>query len=383
MVNIDCLFLGYCRFFTEENSRSEVADLLLKNGICAKFDTDGSFVLPLRRVRRAKGILVGCRGLCVSGVQGVPGFFLRYRRRYGVFFALLLLFLFFAFSGGRVWDVRIEGDGEIPSAAVTEELAAVGLTPGVKFSDLDFSALETELLRRSPRVAWLNINRRGNVAYVKVASRAQVPKKEQTGTYANIVADEDALIEEITVRLGTETVRVGDTVRKGDLLISGIGGGLVSAEGSVRGRVKRTVEVTVPYTESVVVHGERKSLALSVNFFGFSLNILKIYGNPPPGCDIIEETEHLTLFGLVRLPIVIRRTVGVSRTETHRSYTADECAKIAAARLSSLVRRELSDGDLLKIRTGGAFTEEGYSMYAEITEVREIGRRAEFGSEGG
>lgn len=379
MVNIDCLFLGYRRFFIEKEDIAGVADCLLNHGISAKISEDGSFVLPLRRASGARRALAAFPGVRVSEPLGVPGFFFRYRRRYGIFAALLFVLAFAFFTGGRVWDIRVEGEGGLSDAYVTEALADAGLTPGVRFSDLDLSALESDVLRTSERIAWLNINRRGNVAYVRVAARAETPEEETERRYANIVADEDALIEEITVRLGTETVKVGDSVKRGDLLISGVGGGLLPAEGSVRGRVSRTLEVTVPRTESVTSWGEEETRALSVNFFGISLNIFKIYGNPTSECDIIEETEHLTLFGLVRLPVVISRTVALGRETALRTYTDDECVKIAAARLTSALRRELSDGDLIRIRTGGAFTEEGYHMYAEITEVREIGRRAEFG----
>lgn len=378
MVNIDCLFLGFIRFFVKEEDMAGVADCLLKNGISAKISEDGSFVLPLRRKRAAMRALENFSEVTVSEPLGIPGFFFRYRHRYGVFAALLVLLVFACFAGERVWDVRVEGDSTISAAYVTEALGEAGLMPGARFRDLDLSSVETDVLNTSERIAWLNINRRGTVAYVRVAAKAEVPDETPKRGYANIVADEDAMIEEITVRLGTEAVRVGDSVKRGDLLISGIGGGILPAEGSVRGRVRRTLEVTVPRSESITSYGERETRAVSVNFFGISLNIFKIYGNVDTDCAIIEETERLTLFGQRRLPVVLTRTVAVGRETTYRTYTDDECVKIAASRLASVLRSELSDGDLVRLRTGGAFTKEGYRMYAEVTEVREIGRRAEF-----
>lgn len=379
MVNIDCLFLGYRRFFVQEDAIGTVADLLLNHGIFAKFEAGGSFVLPLRRSARVMRILSDTAGVSVSEPLGIPGFFFRYRRRYGVFLAVALVLLFAFFSGGRVWDVRTEGEGELSDAYVRDALSEAGLVSGARFSALDLSVIESQVLKKSERIAWLNINRRGNVAYVRYSAKAKTAENQTTSSYANIVADEDAMVEEITVRLGTAVVREGESVRRGDLLISGVGGGLLSADGSVRGRVRRRVEVTVPRIENVISSGERHTCALSVNFFGNSLNIFKIYRNRAEECDIIEETEHLTLLGLVRLPVVIHRTVAVSREVCTRTYSDADCVKIAAARLSSVLRQELSGGDLIRLRTGGAFTEDGYRMYAEVTEIREIGRRSEFG----
>lgn len=378
MVNIDCLIFGFCRFYTKKESLSGVSDCLLKNGISAEFSEDGSFVLPLRRTRAAMRALAECPDISVSEPMGAFGFLLRNRHRYGVLMALPVLLFFAWFAGGRVWDVRVEGDDALSSVYVTEALEEAGLSPGARFCDLDFSEVETKVLDASPRIAWLNINRRGTVAYVRVFAKAQVPDAPPSRGYANIVAEEDAVIEEITVRLGNAVVAVGDSVKQGDLLVSGVGGGLLPAEGSVRGRVRRTLSVTVPRTERVDAFGERQTRSLTVNFFGISLNIFKNYGNDIGDCVIIEETERLTLFGERRIPVVLSRTVAVKRETSLRTYTDDECVKIAASRLSSVLRSELHTGDLVRLRTGGAFTKDGYRMIAEITEVREIGRRAEF-----
>ncbi|HBJ19209.1 MAG TPA: hypothetical protein DDY70_05690, partial [Clostridiales bacterium] len=137
MVNIDCLFLGYRRFYIEKEDIAGVADCLLNHGISAKISEDGSFALPLRRASGARRALAAFPGVRVSEPLGVPGFFFRYRRRYGIFAALLFVLTFAFFTGGRVWDIRVEGEGELSDAYVTEALADAGLTPGVRFSDLD------------------------------------------------------------------------------------------------------------------------------------------------------------------------------------------------------------------------------------------------------
>ena len=145
-------------------------------------------------------------------------------------------------TAGRVWDIRIEreeGDSDFSSALILEELEEAGLAVGDRWSRIDRDGVETALLSSSSHIGWVSITRTGAVAHVKVREKTKFrgePVAEEDG-YANIVAAFDCVIEEITVVRGFAVVSVGDTVRAGDLLISGIlpeeaGGGFCRAEGS-------------------------------------------------------------------------------------------------------------------------------------------------------
>ena len=64
-----------------------------------------------------------------------------------------------------------------------------------------------------------------------------------------------------------------------------------------------TVEVDREY-EKKIRSGERLC-DITVNFFDFSLNIFKIYGNSGKGCDIIENVKVFSLLGEKRLPFSV------------------------------------------------------------------------------
>ena len=129
-------------------------------------------------------------------------------------------------------------------------------------------------MAKSTAVAWLNINRRGTVAYVTVLEK-EVHGQEVKEGYSNVVAACDAVIEEISVVRGVACVKVGDSVKKGDLLISGVlpeeqGGGFCYAEGEIFGRVSESISVSVDEYKIKKTEKNSEIAHLDIKIFGFS-----------------------------------------------------------------------------------------------------------------
>ena len=56
-----------------------------------------------------------------------------------------------------------------------------------------------------------------------------------------------------------------------------------------------------------------------------------------------------------------------------KEYTDDEIVKLASARLNSLVTSRLVGCDLIKIKSNGNFTENGYYICSELTFLCQVG----------
>jgi len=286
--------------------------------------------------------------------------------------------LFIIFSSSVVWDVRIEGNESLTSAQLKEALDRSGLSVGTSWNSLSQSEVETVALKQIPDLAWININRRGTVAYVTVKEKKSHGQAEPLYGYSNIVAAVDCIIEEITVERGIAMVKAGDVVRRGQLLISGVipaelGGGFVRAEGEIVGRVNEKFSVTVSREEAKRVYSNEKLSELSIKIFGFSLNIFKIYGNSDNQCVIIEDKESPTVLGRFKLPLEITKIYKSDYTYETVRYDDSELVRIAAYRLSQLKAVGLSDAELLKISSSGAFCDNGYTASAEVTVLKDIG----------
>ena len=381
MMRIDYLILGYRRFTVEESDIVKAAGIFLKLGISVRF-FGNTFFASEKKSKRIEEALTGKVVFSKSELLGLFGLLLKNKKRLGLFFSLVFTLLLFVFSSDRVWDVRIEGCEKGSEDKIISDLETCGFTVGSSWSKSDTSHIEVEFLSKSEDVSWININRRGTVAYVTVIDKeAHSTPIEKTG-YANIVAECDAVIEEITVIRGIAMVKAGDTVKKGDLLISGVipselGGGFCYAEGIVIGRISDNIEVRVPDYKAEKVQTKKTLSHLSVKILGFSVNIFKSYRNLDEMCDIIEEKNKFSLFG-VKVPISVNKKYAVSYFSEKVRITEDEMTEIALNKMTEALTDKLADSSLIRISTDGKFIDSSYVMISSIVFSGQIGRELSF-----
>ena len=376
----DYLIFGYFFISFPTENILAVASIFLKHGISAKI-RNGTAVLPARLYKDIDNLLDGLE-YTKSPICGLYGRLYACRKRYGAMLAITLTIILFLFLNSLVWDVRIEGCESGREDAIIAELESSGLFVGARWRLIDKGSIEARLLSDSSEVSWVNINRRGTVAYVKVIDKVYHDVEQPPQGYANIVATRDAVIEEITVKRGVAMVKVGESVRKGQILISGIvpteqGGGYCYADGSVKGRFTDTISVSVPASVTEQEYTDAKIGAFSLKIFSFSINIFKIYGNSQDSCDIIEKTKNFKLFG-VRLPISAEYLELRSYIEHERRLTSAELTNLAADELHVKLLDALSSSELISVSTDGGFTDDGYEMRAHAVVRSEIGTAQEF-----
>lgn len=385
MVRFELFLFGYHKVSFPKESAQNIANLLLKQGISAKIANNSFVYLKCSDCKKIGGELLAL-GASFSEPCGLPARLCVFFNSTGVVLALIPILLLLIFSSDLVWDIRIEGEGDIAAEAVLDELKSVGFHIGSRWSRTDCGKTESELLLSSNDVSWISINRRGVVAYVKVAPKISREDNEDNPSYSNIVASYDCVIDEITVISGYAEVSVGDAVSRGDLLISGVipeqaGGGFCHAEGIVRGRVKRELSVSVDRNEPER-KSEKPSLSeVSLQIFDFSLNIFKKYGKVDNSCDIIKDVEDFVVFESYKLPISIVKKYAVGYTESAADYDDEELVRVAASRLMSLVRTEMYSADVVAIRTVGGFTDTGYEAKATLTVITDVGSELSFVAE--
>ena len=137
-----------------------------------------------------------------------------------IFFLLALLFL-----SNFVWAVDVLPRGELKKVDpnLLKAIAAeVGLRAGAWKGNLDVRALEHEILIRVPELAWVGVSFQGTRACIEVVEKLFPSPEEGGSTPAHIVAAKNGIISEILVLAGQPRVKAGDTVRQGDILISGL-----------------------------------------------------------------------------------------------------------------------------------------------------------------
>ena len=382
MIRIDYLLLGYVTFKIAPGDVAALASKLSRAGLSCRISSDGRFNVRYSKKTRFIELLSNIE-YSVSEPKGLFGALLGLKRRYGLIAAILLSFFLLLISRTVVWDIRIDGvDGEDRKRLISE-LSESGLSVGSLWHKIDTSAVEAKALLSSETVAWLNVNRRGTVAYVTaVPKRVSDDSDNKTGAYCNVVASRDCVIEKITVKRGVALVKVGETVRAGDVLISGViptelGGGVCYAEGSVIGRFSDKVSSFSASVSTRKVYSEPKIQNITLKLFKKEINIFKRYGNLEDTCDIIEKKRQLTLFSKA-IPITLTVTECVEYTEEKFSLDNGELARITGEKLSLLIAEKTESMTLISIKTDGSFKDGGYLMSADVIASGEVAKVKEF-----
>ncbi len=270
---------------------------------------------------------------------GIPYLAIRYRKRAGIFLGTLIALFLLLFSERYVWDIRISGNENMTHEEVVAELNACGFGIGSYIPDVETVVLENRVLIASDRISWIAIELDGTVARVQIIENTAAPPEEDLSRPANLIATADGQIESVALFRGNCLVTVGQAVKKGDLLVSGLydtaSGGYryTRAAGEVFARTERTFCVEIPFADTQKVYEDEKYREIVLNFFGFSIKIFKSTGNLPLECDIIEKNKILEPFGLSDLPIGWTVTTAKCYRTEPITRTREEALNLAYAEL--------------------------------------------------
>lgn len=159
---------------------------------------------------------------CYNNIQcklcGIDAVGEQFKKHIAVAIVLLLVLPLFMFATHICTDVRISGTAD--SSKVQEVLTEQGVYKGSWLNGIDFDAVENALASYFDSM-YAIVSRRGSVVYVQLIERdTGLPDIDYDQRY-DIVAQCDGIISRMTVVQGTALVKVGDNVKKGQVLIEG------------------------------------------------------------------------------------------------------------------------------------------------------------------
>jgi len=191
-----------------------------------------------------------------NGAVGLLKMRNRAERHIGVLIGALLAAMLMAAAFQFVWHIEIVDAGAY-LGDIRTVLGDMGIRSGILKSQVDVEKLNDMLTYRYKKTAWVQTTFRGAFLVIRVIEGVPTPEIETEGKPKDVIAKEAGIIVSVEPYAGTPTVKIGDFVKKGQVLIRGEereGGGemtQVKARGRVLARTWESAKVLFPAFEVV------------------------------------------------------------------------------------------------------------------------------------
>lgn len=302
--------------------------------------------------------------------SGLPFVINRNIQRKGLVIGFAALVLIMLLLSGRVWVIEIDDEKNFSRHTVVEAFENAGLKTGSKIKNLDIVKIENEAILNLDDASWAAINFKGCVAEIKIRKLREKPGIETHTGYSNIVASKDGQIEVLEVYRGSAATTHGQTVTKGDLIISGVTESktqlnlFTDADGYIVAKTSITVDTHSPKTVTELIPKAKKVWS----FYFLGIEIL------PPGKEdgiCYEHRERLVIKGKV-LPFGINYRQYTTFTEKEKTISTTEAALMAIndyalESYNKTLHTQIIEQDVVLTETDIGFDVSGkYSCYENI-----------------
>lgn len=277
--------------------------------------------------------------LKILGRFGLPFFLYRNRRRkfYGVgiaaFFAILFVMSQF------IWNITLEGNYRFTDDTLLHYLGSQDIRYGILKSRIDCDSLEESIRSQYPEIIWVSARVSGTRLMIKVKENevmAAIPVKDEEPR--DLVADKEGTITSMIVRKGKAQVAVGDTVEKGQVLVSGtipiyndaeelVNCQYVRADADIRAQTELSYREQVQHLTAERVETGRRRHGVQFRLLSRSLTFLLPSGGDLPW-EFVRESRQAVVMGDFFLPVWIDHIVGKEYELYERFLTNGELEAI-------------------------------------------------------
>lgn len=324
--------------------------------------------------------------------KGLPFILHRYKKRKTFVFGVLVFLAFFFFMTSFVWDVSISGNNNVKSELLLEQLAQSGIRPGALKFGINTAKAADQLMLEINELSRISIAVKGTRVLVDVGERVKPPELINKNIPCNIVAVKDGIITSIMAKEGLEVVKVGQTVIKGQILITGIIENkydnkemkplIVHSIGIVKARTWYEASAPVELKKLETRRtGREKDL---YTFFIFARKIKLFQGKVPfSNCEHIEIKNNLSIGKNMIMPIGIIRDKYFEYEIAENEINIDEARTIAANKAMKLALDQIPPSvKIVKKDVSIVQGDSGISTATAIVEcIEDIGATQEIGGQ--
>ncbi|MFI3325472.1 MAG: sporulation protein YqfD [Clostridia bacterium] len=269
----------------------------------------------------------------------------KYKKHLGLIIGLALGIFLYLFMYSFYWVIEVPTDGIYTQEEILQAASNAGVYIGAKKSDINTKNAGYKIMLELPLIQWISVNNNGSRIEIVITYGKTGEELVDKETPSNLVASTTGVITSIEVQDGMVEVAVGDTVEKGDLLVTGVWDTnrgyeewelkenpttlYASSRGIIMAETTRIFEVSIDET-TTYYQSQNLYKKYILSFFG--INFPFTFNLVPSGEYILETSQNnLEILGTT-LPIYIK-TQTLTKLEINENIINEDTAKITLENL--------------------------------------------------
>lgn len=309
LAKIYCFLRGYVEIIVKSRFIERFINICIRRNIYLwdihrKNEYETNMKMSMRSFHKIRPIAKKTHSrvrICKKG--GMPMIFHKYKKRYFFMWGFIVALCFITVMSQFVWSIEIVGNERVEREKILDALASLGLKKGAYAKGFDARDLKNKALLELDELSWIWVDIKGSRAIVNVNEKTPAPEMIPKNEVCDIVASRDGVIKDITIKEGQSRIEIGQTVMKGQLLISGvikserISERYTRSSGDVYARTWYEATNVYPLSRQIRTPTGKKisqnSLCIGNMHIDFFLKNKNLYEN----YDVIEQRHDLVIFG--------------------------------------------------------------------------------------
>ena len=252
----------------------------------------------------------------IEKYHGLSHFMKKYKNRSGLIIGAVLFAVLCTLMSKFVWNIKIDAPPSINEYEIRQQLNDLGLHEGLWGKSIDTERIEREMSVKNQKVSWIAVNVLGSDVEVTISEKIESDKQKQTKNDAtNIKSSADGVITRMEVKKGRSAVKIGDGVRKNQLLVSGVleyTDGTISyvdSDAKIYAQTSKSIEINIPKEINLIDITDETVLKSDISIFGLECPVQ--LGYVPKGNYIQRINKQQSSIFDKTLPIYCNTKIGI------------------------------------------------------------------------
>ena len=319
--------------------------------------------------------------LNIGSSRGLSLMLYAFRARYCLIAGIIISIVLAFFASSRIWFVKVRGCEKVSEENVLQLLESYGLKSGASVSGEELDEMEKRLMQDISDISWVGISRRGVNIYAYIKESSELPESTPIDKPADVIALKDGVVEKVTVLQGRAVVTQGQTVRAGDVLISGeliyqdLPYQYIYALGDVQARIWYSGERKISLVQSETVRTGNTAVVRTMRIFGQDI---PLDGENPFASYEVESREQDVMN--LGIPVTIITQTYYETEEREYSITQEEALELGKSDLEQELSAQIpQDAEILRTQSSvkAAVGENAVIVSMFIETLEQIGQTKE------